>query len=562
MAEMNSVSPVFAYGSILHVQISPDEACRIQRGPGAPRLAVSHGAFHNDGTDAYHSPALDAILESGEPWLFLDWWTGSWATNAFRFQLQSLVRQHPQTGIVLFEEALAGGGMLSLTADRAGFSFDCCGNLPSCMLIRRDVFCALVKQVHSLFPYPIRKLANAARIEGVQTEVVHETVPGKFPVEEYLMVPAGRQKILCGKKEHKKLLVITHELSWTGAPLVLAEACIDVLAPAGYEIMVLSPKEGPVSRKYAAGGIPVMVVPEIASPDSSALYAMIQPYDAVIVNTIVPYACIEALNVMEKPVLWWIHESDPIYPCVEAYLPKELNPHMHVCCVGQYALGVLKKYRAAYDAGVLIYGLADRNPEKHFRDHTPDRPIVFASVGSVVALKGQDILTKAIALLAEEVRAKCEFLFIGKAEDPEILEAVETAAKTYPEHVRYLGPVARDVLDEIYPEADGIICSSRHDCMPTFVAEGMMFGKPAICSENTGMAPILQAEQAGLVYTNDDPQKLAEAITEFVGMSCEEWRSYGRRARLCFENHFSLPVFRKNLLGIMDALAAPASTED
>lgn len=559
MVPMSSDNPMLLYKDILHVRISNSKECEVEVGPGLCRLTVSHGAFRNEGSVSYQSSALAAIEESDEMWLFFDWWTGSWADNTVRFQLQALIRNNMQMKVALFDEALMETGVIAYASSDSCFAYDYYGNIPSSMLIRRDIFCDLIRNVHSLYPYPVQKLSDAARKAGVQIEKIHEVISKKLPVQDYLMVSADKHSILRGKhKESKKILVITHELSWTGAPIVLAEACIDVLKPAGYEIMVLSPKEGPLSEKYLENGIPVMIIPEIASLDSSLLYSLVQPFDAVMVNTIVPYASIQILNALKKPVFWWIHECEIIYPCVEEYLPKRLNDHIHVFCVGKYALDVLKKYRSSYNAKSLIYGLQDENTANLFKQHLQNRRFKFATVGSVVHLKGQDILAKAISMLRDEIREKCEFLFVGKAEDSDILAAIKNAEKQYPENVRYIGQLARDTLSEIYPEVDCIICASRYDCMPTFVAEGMMYGKPAICSENTGMAPILASEDAGFVYSDNDPSQLANAITQYVSLSDEERKVYTQKARGCFDDYFSLGVFRKNLLQVMDALITPA----
>lgn len=83
-----------------------------------------------------------------------------------------------------------------------------------------------------------------------------------------------------------------------------------------------------------------------------------------------------------------------------------------------------------------------------------------------------------------------------------------------------------------------------------------MYGRTAICSENTGTAPVLQKEQAGFTYRNNDPAALAAAITAYVSLSDEERENYGKRARACFENNFSMDVFRDNLLKTMEEIMA------
>ncbi len=50
-----------------------------------------------------------------------------------------------------------------------------------------------------------------------------------------------------------------------------------------------------------------------------------------------------------------------------------------------------------------------------------------------------------------------------------------------------------------------IVCASRDDPMPTFVTEGLIFGKPSIVSEHTG-TPGHHGRGGGFVYRNDDPR--------------------------------------------------------
>lgn len=555
---MSSMKPAFLYKDILHVRISDETYCSVEAGPGVCDLTVSHGAFRRDSASGYHSPALAAIEGSDEEWIFFDWWTGSWAESTFRFQLREIIRGQNIAEGAFFDEALGENGSLAFASDDAGFVFDNYGNIPSCMLLRRAVLHKLLKNVESLYPYPIQKLWNAARREGMQLDKIHQVIRKEMFVQDHLIIPADRQKLLRGKNQSKKkLLVITHELSWTGAPLVLAEACISVLKSAGYEIMILSQKEGPAVKKYLENGISVMTLPEIAQPESKLLFSLVQPYDAIIVNTIVPYASLKILNALDKPVLWWIHECEMIYHGLEQHLPRELSPNVHAYCVSQYALDILKKFRPNYDARILVYGLQDPHPVQETSCVGENRRLRFATVGSVVNIKGQDILAEAIALLTEEVREKCEFLFVGKTEDADILAELRRLEQRYPQNVRYIGPVPREDLDGIYPEVNCIICPSRYDCMPTFVAEGMSYGKPAICSENTGTAPILRFEEAGYVYPDNDPVKLAAAITEYVSLSEDVRHGYSVRARACFDKYYNVNVFRKNFLQAMDALMLP-----
>ena len=48
--------------------------------------------------------------------------------------------------------------------------------------------------------------------------------------------------------------------------------------------------------------------------------------------------------------------------------------------------------------------------------------------------------------------------------------------------------------------------------MPTFVTEGLIFGKPSIVSEHTGTAGLVTEGVDGFLYKDDDPQQLADKL--------------------------------------------------
>ncbi len=52
--------------------------------------------------------------------------------------------------------------------------------------------------------------------------------------------------------------------------------------------------------------------------------------------------------------------------------------------------------------------------------------------------------------------------------------------------------------------------------MPTFVTEGLIFGKPSIVSEHTGTAGLITEGVDGFVYKDDDPQQLADLLEHAI----------------------------------------------
>ena len=172
--------------------------------------------------------------------------------------------------------------------------------------------------------------------------------------------------------------------------------------------------------------------------------------------------------------------------------------------------------RPDFDIHQLIYGLPDYAQESfppYDLAYAGGRPL-FVTVGSFELRKGQDILCQAIRMLPEAVRERAAFLFVGKAADPRMMDAVRELTDEMPRTVFYRKRLSRDEIKSLMQQCACVVCSSRDDPMPTFVTEGLIFGKPAIVSEHTGTAGLITEGVDGFVYRDDDPAQLAAALEQ------------------------------------------------
>ena len=162
----------------------------------------------------------------------------------------------------------------------------------------------------------------------------------------------------------------------------------------------------------------------------------------------------------------------------------------------------------------LIYGLPDYAKETfppYDLRYAGGRPL-FVTVGSMEVRKGQDIFCEAIRRLPPDIRAQASFLFVGKGADKDILARVTALTEDYPENVFYRKRLERPEIKSLMEQCTCVVCASRDDPMPTFVTEGLIFGKPSIVSEHTGTAGLITEGVDGFVYRNDDPDQLAKVL--------------------------------------------------
>lgn len=358
-------------------------------------------------------------------------------------------------------------------------------------------------------------------------------------------------KICAHSSEARKILVLSHELSLTGAPIVLRHA-VHILRQENHQVVVMSPKDGPLREAFLQENIPVIIRRDL--DESEAWLRWANEFDLVLVNTVVPFRQIQQLGHIQKPVMWWLHDAKSGYQDSLRYvLPETVSENITIYAVSKYANDAMKTFRPKYKSGLLFYGLQDHGmgeqmPGKKIQGAEEKK--IFISVGTISHRKGQDILVEAIRLLPESVRKQCQFLFIGKTIDNGILEYIKNLEQDFPEEVRQIDEVPHEEIFDLYRQAAAVICSSRDDPLPTFMAENMMVSGVCICSENTGTASVIRHGENGFLYENDDPKKLAQCIQ--IVAENDNLELIRKEAHKTYETYFTMDVFKKNLMKCVD----------
>ena len=352
------------------------------------------------------------------------------------------------------------------------------------------------------------------------------------------------------------LLFVTHELTLTGAPVVLFHFA-GLLRDQGWQLVILSAEDGPLGALFQKENIPVIVLPELFTSDY--IQRVRKRFCAAVVNTVVSAPVICRLSGTDTPVLWWIHESAAVYGKLNAQLiPRSVEENIQIYCAGEYAQRMLTSRAPRLKTRLLIYAASDvkkelENAEKRERTALTKR-MIYASVGVIEKRKGQDILLQAIELLPQEVRLGSCFVFVGRAKDEEIRDRIRQKCKEDLEGIVFYEGLEPRELYEIYNQIRYFVCSSRDDPMPVVVAEAMSVGKPCLCSCSAGSAGIIKEYGAGMVYEKNDPRRLAKRITESYFLEQEAYETMSAHARKAYEACFSRAVFERNAQAAMERL--------
>ncbi len=340
----------------------------------------------------------------------------------------------------------------------------------------------------------------------------------------------------------KKVLIISHELNLTGAPVAILYMAI-CLKKLGYLPVVVSPNDGALREEFTKQGIPAVLMPNIFISEEICEFA---PYfDMIFANTIVSAPAVMSLYKYQTPIFWWIHEAEVSYrEEILSVLPDTLPQNVSVYAGGAYARQKLQEHCPNWNVKELLYYV----PVPAVINQPIDLPTcakgkkLFACIGVLEYRKGQDILVEAIRQLPRNILKQSYFIFVGKECYASHYQDICDLMQQHPHNVHYIQELSLWETQALYRQMDCLICPSRDDPMPIVVTEALALGKMVICSENTGSASILMSENAGLVYQSDSPQELA-AMIRAVLTKPRKYNVMCKNARKAYEKYFSISAF-------------------
>lgn len=357
------------------------------------------------------------------------------------------------------------------------------------------------------------------------------------------------------RRYNKKILVITHQLSRTGAPVVLLDM-IAACRKQGYQIDVISMLEGELRDVLEAQNIQVEIQEHFID-DVDGFYERASKYDMVIANTLITYEVIHILNGSAIPVLWWLHEGKQYFEYFASVLPDfhRLGANIHVFSVGHYVQDVIRE-KYGYETPILHFGVRDV-PRKKMQAHEGTDKVRFLTAGTYSKVKAQDVLVEAIRMLSEDMLAQSEFFFCGNETmyDEEIYRPVKDLSLEY-ENVHMLGQLSHDDTLERMEQCECLLVPSRIDPIPTVAVEVMMKERICLCTDVCGVAHYIEDAVNGYTVPPEDVSVLAAKI-EYVITHREEWERVEKAGRKIYEEHFSMEVFEPMVLKLADEYMYP-----
>jgi glycosyltransferase involved in cell wall biosynthesis len=351
----------------------------------------------------------------------------------------------------------------------------------------------------------------------------------------------------------KNLLLISHELSLTGAPLILLDLA-RYLIDQDFGITVVSPIHGALQEQLEQMGAEVIINPFILR-DAREVLRYLNHCDLIIANTILSWRGVYSAKALSKPCVWWVHESQFGLDYADKY------PHVagafQAADVQVFPSRQTADIYAAYLNGkpveIVHNGLNTRNLfPKDAADSIDINKHTFSivNVASYEPRKGQDILANSLDYLPKNVEVDC--YLIGRSLDWWFSQ--QLAFKAWRRNnLHILGELPHEEVLAYLRSADVFILPSRDEVLPMTLLEAMYFRKPIIASRVGGIPEVITNGEDGMIVDAGDEQLLAEYISRLFS-DREYGRQLGEKGYEKLIREFSLEAFTSRWMGIISQL--------
>ena len=338
----------------------------------------------------------------------------------------------------------------------------------------------------------------------------------------------------------RALLFVSHDLSWSGAPLILLQVA-KWCRVRGFFVVLMSPQDGPLREKFVEAGVPVIADPLITkSHPSFAQFA--REFDCVIASTIFAAPIVRAAKAEGIPHLWWIHEGR----VAEHYLGEDADLRLAlaeadlIVTPDTVSAQVYQPF-TEHSIRILPYGISDPVGGIAVATNRKSGPVSFLLLGTIEHRKGQRVLLEALRKLPAEILRDSCFRIVGRPHDVAIAGEVQAAAKGS-SYLIYGGSVSHAEALALIRDTDVMMSCSWDETGPLILMEALAFGKPILSTSVGTVGENLTSEEGGLFFRPGDARALAAAIARLV-REPDLLARLQRNARASYDKHFAFPRF-------------------
>ncbi len=342
-----------------------------------------------------------------------------------------------------------------------------------------------------------------------------------------------------------RVLAVTQNLNWEGAPLMLLELHRGLKSRRGVEPVIVSPRDGPLRAHYESAGIPVILdaalVPDGPSRGPRPVEVLTRLiYENLIelvhVNTLGLDRVVEAAGTLGTPSVWSIHESDPPAAHVASTpglssvkLGEILATPYRVVFTSRTSRALFRSWETAANFALIHTqgdpsGLAGRlamidRARARAELGIADGDLAVLAIGTVCERKGQQDLVRAFGRLDPAVASRIVCQVVGLRDGVPYGRALCRMVESLPRDRRDRFRVFPETGDTaVYWRASDLLaCASRIESYPRVIIEAMRCGLPIVTTPVFGIVEQVRQDVNALFYEPGRDDQLARWLTALEG---------------------------------------------
>jgi glycosyltransferase involved in cell wall biosynthesis len=378
------------------------------------------------------------------------------------------------------------------------------------------------------------------------------------------------------------ILVINATTDLYGANRILAQV-MEILGEKNKLILVV-PQEGPLCEHLRARNVNVEFVFEQELPhigrDMSTIPGMLRTLrkfsksyftlKKIIKQHNCTLAYVNTLScVMNLRLLKWIGIKTVAHVHEILEQPKlftdiinksALNWADHIICVSAPVYENLLLHapdqKRKNKLTTILNGIGDAFKETAYVEKPAAEKLTVCLIGRIKPEKGIWFFLDAIDQLSPEIAAKAVFQIVGgpaPGGDHHIVKLNESiAANKFGSSITYI-PFTIDVKGLQAASDIQVVPSLMRDPFPTTILEGLSAGKPVIATNTGGAIQSVVHGETGFLINADDVAAFKQYL-ELLITDDTLRKKMGHNARQYFEQHFTLEIFRRNILHYLETV--------
>lgn len=342
---------------------------------------------------------------------------------------------------------------------------------------------------------------------------------------------------MCIREKEKRILLVSHELTYSGAPRSLLNMAV-LLKNQGCYVEIWSLLDGDFSEEISKANIRLKVISDVKTIN----YDEVSKFNIVILNTFFTAQLVQQMQSRVRTILY-IREAQNIPELAKACNldEEDIRRANEIICVSEYAQEFIKNRYSPKNIRVMHNFVND--VYNGALNIVKNNTIHFIISGTYEYRKGYDMVIEAFNHMPEELQSKTRLHLVGRK--PEWSQKYwELLQKKYNYRIIDHGEIQdREELIRLYKQMNVFVIASRDESCSLVALEGAMLGKALIMSENVG-AQYLDEKKKG-IYKTEDAGELCRRMCELT--SRRELLIRGIKMRKSYKRTSTAKIYKRKL---------------